>query len=381
MSFAAGWSVDVQRVVIKLGSSLVLDVHTRALNMPFLYAISRDVSDLLNQDIQCVIVSSGAVGLGRPRLGLTASGLTLNQRQAAAAAGQTVLVQGWERAFEPHGVPVAQALLTYGDIERRRSWLNARSTLRELVGCGAVPVINENDTVSTEELRFGDNDRLAARVAQMISADLLILLSDVPGVCTADPRHDPNATLIEDIAEITPQIEALAGGAGASGVGTGGMATKIAAARIAGSAGCTTLIASGRVDHPVMGAAQRGGGSCIRPSKEAGSSRQAWIAGALEPVGRLVLDSGAVKAVLSGKSLLPVGLKAATGSFSRGDVVRLDDEAGQVIGKGVVGYDVDEVRRIAGLKTDSVEAELGYRRGSAVVHCEDLVLAAAAKPG
>lgn len=363
-----------RRVVVKIGSSLLIDPQTGGALAARFAALAGDIAALRDAGTQTVLVSSGAVALGRRRLKLADGKLTLDMKQAAAAAGQTALMQAWNSALEPHGLPAAQALLTWDDMENRRRWLNARATLEALLAAGAAPVINENDTVATAELRYGDNDRLAARVAQMADADALILLSDVDGLYSADPSRDAGAQLIAQVEAITPEIEALAGGAGLAGTGTGGMASKIAAARIAGRAGIPTLIAAGATDQPIARLRESAPCTVFAPETSRQSARQTWIAGAVTPRGTLVLDAGALAAISAGKSLLAAGIKSVDGAFARGETVALVGEDGALAAKGLAGYSSDEMNRICGLKSAEIETVLGYRRGSAAVHADDLVL-------
>ncbi|MEO1038557.1 MAG: glutamate 5-kinase [Pseudomonadota bacterium] len=365
---------NAKRIVVKIGSSLLTDPLTGTARAPRFVLIAEQIAKFRRAGCEVALVSSGAVSLGRRALGLPAGVLSLEQKQAAAAAGQLRLVETWREAFDPHAVVLAQALVTWEDTESRRRWLNARGTLNALLACGALPVINENDTVATEELRFGDNDRLAARVAAMLDADTLVLLSDVAGLCTADPSRDVSAQLIERIEAITPEIEALAGGTGAAGTGSGGMRSKIEAARIASQAGCRTVIAAGDVEAPLTRLMKPGGASWFDARVERPKARAAFIQGALSPQGALVLDEGAAKAVAQGRNLLPAGVTAVRGGFQRGDAVRLIAPDGTLIGKGLVAYDAQDASRILGAKSGEIEARLGYRRGAALVHAGDMVL-------
>lgn len=373
MSAAAEALARARRVVVKLGSAQLMDPASGP-RLDRFAAIAADIAALRARGGAVMLVSSGAVALGRPRLGFSATEpLTLEHKQACAAAGQARLIQMWDQAFEPHGVAAAQALLSPGDTEHRPRWLNARATLNTLLARGAIPVINENDTVATQELRFGDNDRLAARAAQLIGADLLILLSDVDGLYTADPKA-PGAEHVPEIAGITPQIEAMAGPARAGGAGTGGMASKLAAAKIAAASGCALIIARGDHEQPLARLAAGGRASLFHPSADPATARRAFIKGSLAHAGRLHLDAGARDAVLSGKSLLPAGVTAVAGRFRRGEAVRLCGPDGEEIAVGLAAYDDHEARAVAGLRTDAVEAALGYRRGAALVHAGDIVL-------
>jgi len=372
----SGPLATARRIVFKVGSALLVDARTGAANHAWLKAFCDDAAALRARGQQIVVVSSGAVALGRRRLGLTGrKSPTLPEKQAAAAAGQSLLMRAWEEAFEPHGISVAQILMTRDDTETRRRWLNARATTETLLGLGVVPVVNENDTVVTEEIRYGDNDRLAARVAQLAGADLLVLLSDIDGLYSADPRKDPNAAHLPLISEITPQIEAMAGGANAtSGVGTGGMATKIAAARIARAAGCATLITLGSRPHPLKAIEAGEKATLIEAGASPAAAYKAWIAGSLAPQGWLSVDAGAAAALARGKSLLAAGVRAVEGPFDKGDAVRIRDETGREVGRGLVRYDSADAHRIAGLRSDAIEAELGFTEGP-MIHADDLAVA------
>ncbi|UTP39964.1 glutamate 5-kinase [Phenylobacterium sp. LH3H17] len=363
---------QAKRVVVKVGSALVAgpDGPDRA----WLAAFAADLARLNARGQQVLVVSSGAVALGRRRLSISRKALTLPEKQACAAAGQSALMRAWEEALEPHGLAAAQVLLTRDDTEVRRRWLNAHATLSTLLALGCVPVINENDTVVTEEIRYGDNDRLAARVAQMIGADVLVLLSDIDGLYTADPRHDPDARHLARVSHLTAEIEAMAGGANArAGVGTGGMATKIAAARIAQGAGCTTVITLGRRPSPLAAIEDGETATVIEPSVSVAAAYKAWIAGSLAPSGAVVVDAGAARALSTGKSLLAAGVRAVQGRFGKGDAVRVVDEAGLEIGRGLARYDAADAEKICGLKSDAIEAMLGFTSGP-LIHADDLAL-------
>jgi len=362
-----------RRIVVKVGSSLLIDED--GANVHWLGAFAADVARVRARGQQVLVVSSGAVALGRRRLALTRRALTLPEKQASAAAGQSALMRAWEEAFEPHGAHCAQVLLTRDDTEVRRRWLNARATVDTLLGLKVIPVVNENDTVVTEEIRYGDNDRLAARVAQMIGADLLVLLSDVDGLYTADPRRDPAAEHLARITRLTPEIEAMAGGANASaGVGTGGMATKLAAARIASAAGCATVITLGSRPSPLQAVEDGERSTVIEPSTTPAAAYKAWIAGSLSPAGALIVDAGAAEAVRRGKSLLAAGVRRVEGRFEKGDAVVVRDEAGAEIGRGIVRYPAEHAQTICGLKSEAIEPALGYTSGP-LVHADDLALA------
>lgn len=360
------------RIVLKIGSSLIVDPATDAVDMARLKSLAAAIAAWRSAGKQVVVVSSGAVALGRRRLGERARGPGLERRQAAAAAGQSMLMHAWESVLDPHGVVAAQILLTRDDTETRRRWLNARATVGALLEMGAAPIFNENDTVVTEEIKYGDNDRLAARVAQMIGADLLILLSDVDGLYTADPRREPGATHIPFVETLTPEIEAMATGANAeAGVGAGGMATKLMAARIAAAAGCATLIADGR-PTPVLADDRRC--TLIAPATTVRAAYKQWIGGSLATRGRLVVDAGCARALAGGKSLLAVGLISADGDFGKGDPVEILDETGAQVARGLARYDVGEVLKIVGVRSGDLEAALGYAGGPVVVHADDLAL-------
>lgn len=363
-----------QRAVVKIGSSLLINAQTGGPDLARFKAIAAALAAWQQRGIGVVLVSSGAVALGRRRLNLPAGKLALDQKQAAAAAGQTALMMAWDNALQPHGLPAAQALLTFDDMESRRRWLNARATLDALLAAGALPVINENDTVATAELRYGDNDRLAARVAQMCDADILILLSDVDGLYSADPGRVADARLIAHVDAITPEIEALGGEPGKAGTGTGGMASKIAAARIAARAGIATIIAAGAEDDPLDRLTRGAPHTVFAPETSRHSARRNWISGAVAPRGSVHLDAGAASAIASGKSLLPAGVVRIEGEFARGETVWLVRPDGAPLAKGITAYAADELRRIAGLRSSQIEAVLGYRRGVAAVHVHDLVL-------
>jgi glutamate 5-kinase len=362
-----------RRVVIKVGSALLVDAANGRLNRAWLETLAADVAELRRRGQEVLLVSSGAIALGRRRLGLNASRLRLEEKQAAAAVGQIRLAHAWKDVLEAHELNVAQILLTFSDTEERRRYLNARNTLGTLLKLGAVPVINENDTVATAEIRYGDNDRLAARVAQMISADCLILLSDVEGLYTADPTRDPTAQFIADIPSITPEIERMAGAA-ASAIGSGGMATKIAAARIAVAAGCHMCIAVGREMHPIRRIESGARCSWFYPSASPTTVRKQWIAGALKPAGEIYVDEGAAAALGRGKSLLPAGVTRVLGAFERGDALIVRDPAGVEIARGLSAYSSADAERLRGCKSNEIETLLGFHGRDEIIHRDDLVL-------
>jgi len=362
-----------RRVVIKIGSSLLTEGDDGRLRDSWLAALADDVAAMRARGQQVALVSSGAIAVGRRRLGLGRRELRLEDKQACAAVGQIRLAHAWQQALDRHGITVAQLLLTLEDSEDRRRYLNARATLESLLKLGALPVINENDTVATAEIRFGDNDRLAARVAQMASADVLVLLSDIDGLYTADPRLDASARRIGEVAEITPEIEAMAG-ASLSDSGSGGMITKLAAARNAVRAGCHMVIAEGMAPHPIE--RLLAGAPCTWFLAHASplTARKHWIAGTLQPAGALVVDDGAARALGQGNSLLPAGVLAAEGSFRRGDLVLVRDRAGTELGRGLSAYACADARRILGHKSREIEQILGYRGREEMIHRDDLVL-------
>jgi glutamate 5-kinase len=372
---AAGESrlAAARRVVVKVGSALLVEKSTGRVNRAWLESLADDIAALRGRGQEVVLVSSGAIALGRRELGLPAGRLKLEESQAAAAVGQIRLAHAWKEVLEQRGATVAQVLLTLGDTEQRRRYLNARNTLETLLRLRAIPVINENDTVATAEIRYGDNDRLGARVAQMVSADCLVLLSDVDGLYTADPTVDPGARFIPEVPRITPEIEAMAG-ASSSDVGSGGMATKVMAARIAVAAGCSLCIAAGREAHP-LGRIESGA-RCTWFLAEASpvTARKQWIAGMLQPAGEVVVDEGAARALHGGRSLLPAGVVRVTGRFDRGDAVVVRDPQGTEIARGLSAYSSLDAERIRGRRSGELEALLGYRGRDEMIHRDDLVL-------
>jgi glutamate 5-kinase len=362
-----------RRVVIKVGSTLLVDEQDGRLKADWLASLLEDVQVLVRRGQSPLIVSSGAIALGRRRLGLPAGRLRLRQSQAAAAVGQIELAAVYAEALARAGLTAAQILLTLEDTEQRGRYLNARDTIETLLAQGAVPVINENDTVATAEIRYGDNDRLAARVAQLASADCLVLLSDVDALYDADPRRSTHARPIAVVTRITPDLEAAAGST-QSAYGTGGMVTKLAAARIATVAGCSMVIASGRVAHPL--AALEAGARCtwFPASESAVTVRKQWIASHLQLSGAYQVDAGAVRALLAGKSLLPAGAIRSSGSFERGDAVAVLDPQGCEIARGLSAYASAEAARLLGRQSSEIESLLGYRGREVLIHRDDLVL-------
>ena len=364
---------EFSRVVVKVGSSLLVDRARGALKQEWLDALVSDIAALHERGAHVLIVSSGAIALGRTIAGLHKGVLKLEDSQAAAAIGQIALARAWSQALHGHGIVAGQVLLTLYDTEERRRYLNARETLGRLSAMRAIPVINENDTVATSEIRYGDNDRLAARVATMASADLLILLSDVAGLYDAPPKDDPKAKLIPVVERVTPAIEAMAGGA-ASELSRGGMRTKIEAARIATSAGTHMVIADGRVAHPIARIAA--GAPCtwfLTPSNPF-LARKAWIGGSLELKGSITVDAGAARALASGKSLLPAGVTRIEGAFARGDCVAIRDERGAELGRGLIAYDALHAERIRGRNSRDIAHILGTPGRAEMIHRDDMAL-------
>jgi glutamate 5-kinase len=362
-----------KRVVVKIGSALLVDDASGAIRRPWLDALADDVAACRKRGQEIILVSSGAIAVGRRHLGLEGGKLKLEEKQAAAATGQIRLAHAYQETLARHGITVAQILLTLDDTEERRRHLNARSTLSALLRLGTVPVINENDTVATAEIRFGDNDRLAARVAAMISADALVLLSDIDGLYSGDPRKQAGAQPIAEIAEITPEIEAMAGEA-PPGYSSGGMVTKLAAARIALGAGCRMAIADGRCLNPLAALSEGARCSWFMPAANPLTARKKWIAGSLKPVGAIAVDDGALRALAAGKSLLPAGVTRVEGGFERGDAVRVLAADGREVARGLSAYSAADARRIMRHKSGEIEAILGYRGRDEVIHRDDLVL-------
>lgn len=363
--------LKAKRLVLKIGSSLLVNETTGQVKNTWLNALADDILAARERGQQIIIVTSGAVAVGRRVLGLPAGKLLLAQKQASAAVGQIRLAHYYQEVLAERGLKVAQILLTLDDSEDRKRYLNARNTLSTLLDLGIIPVINENDTVATSEIKVGDNDRLAARVAQMASADALVIFSDIKGLYTANPRKDPAAQLIPVVEKLTPEIEAMADGAGSS-VGTGGMATKLMAARLCMEAGCDMAIALGSELHPLTRMEKTGEGTWFLADKSPISARKAWIGGAIKPRGTLVLDAGAVKALDKGKSLLPAGIKVVKGAFERGDAVVLEDENGLFLGKGLTAYNARDTKMIAGRHSNEIESILGYHGPDEIIHRDDL---------
>jgi glutamate 5-kinase len=365
---------SAQRVVIKTGSALVTHEETGQPRYEWMASLAQDIHMLRCSGKQVILVSSGAVSLGRNLLGLKQKqALQLDEKQAAAACGQVALMDAWKAPFAKHGCIIAQLLLTLDTSEFRRHYLNARNTLETLLELGAVPIVNENDTVATAELRIGDNDRLAARVAEMAGADTLLILSDIDGFYTANPTTHTDAIHIPVVNALTPEIEAMAGNSG-SAVGTGGMVTKLQAAKIAHGAGCHTWIGAGRPLHPVSQLMEHGGGTWFPAHTTPLNARKRWIRGMVNPAGSIIVDAGAAKALLGGGSLLAVGITAVHGAFDKGDAVRILSDQGKLLGKGLAAYDSNESRAIMGKKSDTFEALLGYKGKRPLIHRDDLAL-------
>lgn len=362
-----------RRVTVKVGSSLLIDPAGTGVRRSWLAGLGEDIAALRAQGKQVVVVSSGAVALGRVHLKLRRSA-RLDHKQAAAAAGQALLMQAWEEALAPHRIPTAQLLLTLDDTERRRRWLNARATVEVLLAQGALPVINENDSVATDELRYGDNDRLSARAAQMIKSDVLILLSDVDGLYTADPGRNPDARHLPFVEDVTVEIEAHASGSSGNGVGTGGMRTKLAAARIASGFGCATIIASGHDLHPVRRLVEGARATVVAAKGSPANAYKQWIAGSLAPAGAVAIDEGAVRALRAGKSLLPAGVRSVTGTFERGACLRVLDDQGVEVARGIAAYGSQDALAIAGCTSERIVERLGYEGPHELIHRDDMVM-------
>ncbi|CAI3936388.1 glutamate 5-kinase [Commensalibacter papalotli (ex Botero et al. 2024)] len=362
-----------RRIVIKIGSALLVDGQNACIRQSWLQTVVKDIVNLRMQNCDVLVVSSGAIALARYAFNLNRHKLRLAEKQAAAAIGQIKLAQAWSENFLAHDITTAQILLTLEDTETRLHYLNARSALETLLKLGCIPIINENDTVATSEIRFGDNDRLAARVAEMVGADQLILLSDIDGLYTADPKSDTNAQHLPIIEEITPEIMAM-GGKAPSGYSSGGMATKLAAGNIATTAGCAMAIAFGKLQHPLKALQDGARCSWFLPNHSTYSARKRWIAGGITTKGIVYVDHGAEKALHSGKSLLPVGIIKVEGYFQRGDLIKISNKEGLIIGSGVTAYDSSEINQIIGLQTGDINASLGWEGPDEVIHHDDMVL-------
>jgi glutamate 5-kinase len=364
---------DFRRVVVKVGSSLLVDRRAGRLRETWLASLTADLAEFHHGKRDILVVSSGAIALGRAVLKLPSGPLKLEDSQAAAAVGQIALARTWSEALSRHGIVAGQVLVTLGDTEERRRYLNARSTVDTLLQWRALPVINENDTVATNEIRYGDNDRLAARVATMVSADLLVLLSDIDGLYDAPPDSNAAAQHIPCVPRITSEIEAMAGSAG-SELSRGGMQTKIEAGRIATNAGTHMVIASGIVEHPLRAIAEGARCTWFLTAANPVTARKKWIGGALEPKGTLLIDAGAVAALRRGKSLLPAGVVGIDGSFARGDAVVIRGPGGDEVGRGLVAYDIEDARKIRGRSSTDISSILGFSGRAEMVHRDDLAV-------
>ncbi len=363
-----------ERIVIKIGSALLVDHERGIIRRGWLESLATDIFDLRERGKQVIIVSSGAIAVGRRYLGLPEGRLRLHEQQASAATGMVRLAHAYQEVLGHHDLTLAQVLMTLDDSENRRRYINARNTLDTLLRLGAVPLINENDTVATDEIRFGDNDRLAARVAAMISADVLVVLSHMDGLYEQDPHQFPDAKHVPEIAgEITPDIEIMAG-TEMSTDGTGGMVTKLAAGRIAMGAGTTMVIADGTAENPLSRIEQGARCTWFTPAATPKSARKKWIAGSLKPAGTLILDAGALTALEAGKSLLPAGVTEITGKFQRGDAVCVMTVENREVARGLVAYSSGDAQQIIGHKTSEIETILGYRGRDEIIHRDDLVV-------
>ncbi|MEM8655652.1 MAG: glutamate 5-kinase [Pseudomonadota bacterium] len=361
-----------RRLVVKIGSALLVDRTTGALRSDWLAALAQDVAWLTEQGVQVVLVSSGSIALGREVLGLPGTDLALEQSQAAAAVGQIRLARAYEEALAPHGIKTAQVLMTLEDSRDRRRYLNSRATLEHLVSLNVVPIVNENDTIATDEIRFGDNDRLAAQIAATIGADMLVLLSDVDGFYSANPAEDASAKRYDVIDQITPEIEAQAGDAG-SGLSKGGMKTKLMAAKTATSAGCAMVICHGAALRPLTALETGGNATWFTATLDPQAARKRWIA-AMKPLGTVTLDAGAARALSKGNSLLPAGVHAVSGTFGRGDPVAITGPDGHQLGLGLTRYTADETQKIKGHQSAEIEGLLGYPGRAALIHRDDMAL-------
>lgn len=360
------------RVVVKIGSALLVDRDQGTLRADWLTSLADDIAWLKGQGIDVVLVSSGSIALGRGVLGLPLTDLALEQAQAAAATGQIRLARAYEEALEPHGLTTAQVLLTLEDSEDRRRYLNSRATLETLLSLGVVPIVNENDTIATDEIRYGDNDRLAAQIAVTVGADQLILLSDVDGFYSANPAQDPDARRFDVVDEITPQIMAMAGDAG-SGLSKGGMKTKLLAAQMAVASGCAMAITEGSAQNPLQKLEKGAPATWFTPQMDPRAARKRWI-GAMKAKGTVTLDAGACKALHNGKSLLPAGITTVTGDFGRGDPIQIIDAQNAPIGLGLSRYTALEAQKIIGCRTDQIEEKLGYPGRATLIHRDDMAL-------
>lgn len=364
---------SAKRVVIKIGSALLVDEAHGTVHRKWLEALAQDIRRMKDRGQEVILVSSGAIAVGRRYLGLSEGQLKLDEKQAAAATGQIRLAHAYQEVLGHHDITVSQVLVTLQDTENRRRYLNARSTVDAILRLGAVPLINENDTVATDEIRFGDNDRLAARVAAMASADALILLSDIDGLYTANPTDVADAQHIPEVKAITPEIEAMAG-ASSTNVGSGGMITKLAAAKICLNNGCAMAITLGEGEHPLRHLEDGARATWFTPSQTPAKARKRWIADTLKPAGTLVLDDGALSALKAGKSLLPIGVTAIKGIFEKGDAVIIEDKSGTELARGLSAYSSEDARQIIGKRSGEIEEVLGYRGRDELVHRDNMAL-------
>ena len=364
---------QASRIVIKIGSSLLVDEHDGRIRRSWLHSLADDITLMRKGGCEVVIVTSGAIAIGRRHLDLPPGRLRLDDSQAAAAAGQARLVHAYQEALGRHDTGTAQLLLTLDDTEDRRRYINALNTLNRLLKYGVVPVINENDTIATHEIRFGDNDRLSARVAMMASADTLVLLSDIDGLYERDPKDDPDAPLVEQVDAVTPRIEAMAGRV-RSGDSSGGMKTKLIAAGIAMTAGCHMVISNGHIQHPLRAILEGRPCTWFLAKDNPAGARKRWIAGSLKPSGTITVDAGAHAALNRGRSLLPAGVTGVAGAFRKGDAVIVEDPDGVEIARGLIAYSRDDAESIAGQKSSEIERLLGYRGREELIHRDDLVL-------
>lgn len=362
-----------RRIVVKIGSALLADRATGQLKSEWLNSLMDDVAELAKAGKEVVLVSSGSIALGRHTLGLPKGALELEQSQAAAAVGQISLAHAYQELANARGLTAAQILLTLGDTEERRRYLNARRTIEVLLSLKAIPVVNENDTVATTEIRYGDNDRLSARVASMVSADCLVLLSDIDGLYTAPPNDNPQALHIPLVTEITPDIEAMAGDAGTE-LSKGGMKTKVEAGKIALGAGTNMVITTGKIMHPLRAIANGAKVTWFLAKSDPVTAKKRWLAGQLVPAGQVFLDAGAEKALLSGKSLLPAGVSRVEGHFDRGDAVIIRSAVGVELGRGLIAYPSEEAQRIIGKRSNEIAGILGYEGQDTLIHRDDMAL-------
>ena len=364
---------NATRITLKVGSALICNTQTGQLNKTWLYALADDIAALHAQGKQVLVVSSGAVTLGRSMMQTGSGQLNMTERQAAAACGQPLLIQAWADALGHHGIAVGQNLLTSEDSENRRRYINARNTLESMLERGIVPIVNENDTVTTDQMRYGDNDRLAARVASMSGSDTLVLLSDIDGLYTADPKQDATAKHLPLIEHITPEIEAM-GGESNSNFTSGGMRTKLLAAKIATEAGCHMVIAKGDQLHPLKALDEDAQCSWFTANSNPQSARKAWIAASQQTNGSITVDAGAASALAQGNSLLAAGIKSVSGNFIKGDTIEVRSEDGTALAKGLTGYDANDLTRIIGLHSTEIESTLGYAGPETVVHRDNLAM-------